>query len=240
MKWLHPAIMIAVYSAGLIALGIEGLLVARRWSGKLRAFFAFHLVYTVKIVLSGLVIIEESDLLSLTLPAWFPIADWLVFLAMGGALVVFFYQERGGAGTDHQSRLQGTETRRLGVPALLLLLPNVMLWFSPWLFSPEIDQLLFIAFPLTYLGVTVVALVSMLRELPASTNTGADVSQFASMYKLSERETEVVRRLLEGKSNAAIAGELYVSLHTVKRHIYNVFKKTASSSRLELIRKIER
>ncbi|MFW5729375.1 MAG: response regulator transcription factor [Spirochaetota bacterium] len=240
MKWLHPAIMIAVYSAGLIALGIEGLLVAWRRSDKLRAFFAFHLVYTVKIVLSGLVVMEESGLLSLTLPTWFPIADWSVFLATVGALVVFLYQARGGAGTDRQSRSQGTENRRLRVPALLLLLPNVMLWFSPWLFPPEIDHLLFIAFPSTYLGVTVVALVSMLRELPASTGAGADLSQFASTHNLSEREAEVVRRLLEGKSNAAIAEELYVSLHTVKRHIYNVFKKTASSSRFELTRKVER
>ncbi|MFW6213839.1 MAG: helix-turn-helix transcriptional regulator [Spirochaetota bacterium] len=238
MSWLHTAIMITAYSVGLVALGIEGLLVARRRSAALRAFLAFHVVYTIKIVLSGLVVVEAGGISSLVLPPWYPVLDWVVFVGMGGALVPFLVRLRAVRREDRESPARDARARRLTLPAVLLLLPNVLLWFSPWLFRPEIDQLLFFAFPLTYLGVTVVAVGSALRE-PPTTGASVRLSEFAATNKLSEREAEVVSRLIDGKGNAAIAEELFVSVHTVKRHIYNIFKKTGASSRLHLIRKIE-
>ena len=48
---------------------------------------------------------------------------------------------------------------------------------------------------------------------------------------LSPREVEVVRLVAEGKTNRAIAGELYLSEKTVDRHLSNVFAKLGISSR---------
>jgi DNA-binding CsgD family transcriptional regulator len=48
---------------------------------------------------------------------------------------------------------------------------------------------------------------------------------------LSDREIEVVRLVAEGKTNRAIAGELYLSEKTVDRHLSNVFSKLGISSR---------
>jgi DNA-binding NarL/FixJ family response regulator len=48
---------------------------------------------------------------------------------------------------------------------------------------------------------------------------------------LSAREVEVVRLVAEGKTNRAIAGELYLSEKTVDRHLSNVFSKLGVSSR---------
>jgi DNA-binding CsgD family transcriptional regulator/tetratricopeptide (TPR) repeat protein len=48
---------------------------------------------------------------------------------------------------------------------------------------------------------------------------------------LTPREIEVVRLVAEGKTNRAIAGELYVSEKTVDRHLSNVFTKLGISSR---------
>jgi pimeloyl-ACP methyl ester carboxylesterase len=50
---------------------------------------------------------------------------------------------------------------------------------------------------------------------------------------LSARETEVLRLLAAGKSNAQIADELVISLNTVNRHVSNIYTKTGAANRAE-------
>jgi DNA-binding CsgD family transcriptional regulator len=49
----------------------------------------------------------------------------------------------------------------------------------------------------------------------------------------TRREAEVLRLVAAGKTNAAVAAELAVSRHTVKRHLDNLFAKLDLSSRAE-------
>ncbi len=51
--------------------------------------------------------------------------------------------------------------------------------------------------------------------------------------ELSEREVEVLRLLAEGRENAEIAQELYISLATVKHHISNILTKLGAKNRVE-------
>jgi DNA-binding CsgD family transcriptional regulator len=53
---------------------------------------------------------------------------------------------------------------------------------------------------------------------------------------LSPRERQVVRCVLEGKSNAAIGEELFIGLRTVESHLYGVYRKLGVKSRLQLAR----
>lgn len=53
--------------------------------------------------------------------------------------------------------------------------------------------------------------------------------------QLSDREWEIVRQLLQGKSNKLIALTLDVSISTVEFHLNNIYAKLNVSSRLELI-----
>lgn len=46
-----------------------------------------------------------------------------------------------------------------------------------------------------------------------------------SHSELSERETEIVRLLAAGRTNSDIAGELFISLATVKTHVSRIFDK---------------
>ena len=48
---------------------------------------------------------------------------------------------------------------------------------------------------------------------------------------LTERELEVLRLVGEGMSNRQIAGKLFVSLGTVKAHLYNISKKLNAANR---------
>lgn len=52
---------------------------------------------------------------------------------------------------------------------------------------------------------------------------------------LSEREVEILKLIALGKSNRAIASELYLAVGTVKRHVYNIFGKLGVDSRTQAV-----
>ena len=53
-------------------------------------------------------------------------------------------------------------------------------------------------------------------------------------YGLSKREQEIFILMLEGKSNKEIAEDLFISVKTVKNHIYSIFQKLGVNSRIKL------
>jgi len=52
---------------------------------------------------------------------------------------------------------------------------------------------------------------------------------------ITEREAEIIRLILRGKSNREIEAELFISLGTVKNHLYHIYKKLNVRSRTQLI-----
>jgi DNA-binding CsgD family transcriptional regulator len=54
-------------------------------------------------------------------------------------------------------------------------------------------------------------------------------------FDLSDRETEVVDAILRGLNNPEVGKQLYISENTVKRHMNNIFRKTGTKSRYELL-----
>ena len=53
------------------------------------------------------------------------------------------------------------------------------------------------------------------------------------MNQLSDREREVLACVARGKTNGQIAAELYMSVHTVKLHVQNIFRKLNLPNRTE-------
>jgi DNA-binding NarL/FixJ family response regulator len=50
---------------------------------------------------------------------------------------------------------------------------------------------------------------------------------------LTEREHQILELLVEGLSNAEIAGQVYLSENTVKKHVRNILEKLHSNNRVE-------
>ncbi|MBR1863706.1 MAG: helix-turn-helix transcriptional regulator [Ruminococcus sp.] len=72
---------------------------------------------------------------------------------------------------------------------------------------------------------------------PVQARSSTDIFEdFSTAYDLSAREREVLRLVLEDKTNKEIAGTIFVTERTVKFHITNLLKKTGCKDRGELRR----
>jgi DNA-binding NarL/FixJ family response regulator len=89
--------------------------------------------------------------------------------------------------------------------------------FPPWMWGSYDSALPFIHDFLT-------GIPAAPREAPGSAQ---------SPDGLSQRETEVIRLVAEGKGNQEIADELVISLNTVRRHVSNIFDKTGAANRAQ-------
>jgi DNA-binding CsgD family transcriptional regulator len=57
-------------------------------------------------------------------------------------------------------------------------------------------------------------------------------------YELSPREEEVVRLVVRGLATSQIAAQLFITEHTVQRHLSNIFEKVGVRSRRDLVKRL--
>lgn len=72
------------------------------------------------------------------------------------------------------------------------------------------------------------------REAMVKPEVRERLDGFYNKYALSKREREVIELILAGRSNDQIKDQLFISVHTVKRHISNIFIKLNVESRPQL------
>lgn len=74
-----------------------------------------------------------------------------------------------------------------------------------------------------------------LNSLPKVENIGflPNKSQNEGRVPLTEREFEVLKHLVSGKSNTEIAKELIVSVHTAKAHVCSILQKMCVNDRVQ-------
>lgn len=73
--------------------------------------------------------------------------------------------------------------------------------------------------------------LTTLSAQPVKQNTAL----IKSVETLSEREKEILKCSMEGKEYAQIAEELFLSKHTVRQHMKNIYKKLHVSSKVEAL-----
>ncbi len=83
-------------------------------------------------------------------------------------------------------------------------------------------------------------LIVYFMRYPISTPQGSDEisTEFLTKYGITERERELILKVMQGKSNADIARELFISLPTVKTHLHNIYKKLDVDSRYDLLARV--
>lgn len=74
-----------------------------------------------------------------------------------------------------------------------------------------------------------------LKNIPKSENIGMLTHQASNENRvpLTEREFEVLKHLVAGKSNTEIAKELIVSVHTAKAHVCSILQKMCVNDRVQ-------
>jgi DNA-binding CsgD family transcriptional regulator len=79
-----------------------------------------------------------------------------------------------------------------------------------------------------------------IRKRQRSRQQDIDIEGFFSKFSFSNREKEIIKLLLEGKSKQEIEEELFISPHTVKNNIYNIYQKLGVKNRLQIIKLIQK
>ena len=80
---------------------------------------------------------------------------------------------------------------------------------------------------------------SRMKRLTLRLKTEREIERMVEKYNISTREQDILNLIMKGKSNQEIEDTLFISMHTVKTHISNIYKKFAVKNRLELIRLIQ-
>jgi DNA-binding CsgD family transcriptional regulator len=104
-----------------------------------------------------------------------------------------------------------------------------LLWFSP-LFLLAANFL-----PLLTLERV---LKRLYRPIPHGPGIAPALAGFSARHHLSEREREILHLLLAGKSNGEMSRLLFISGHTVRNHVHNIYQKLGVRSRLHLLNRV--
>lgn len=133
--------------------------------------------------------------------------------------------------------------RKIGNMMLILLAVFLPLFCLEVFFEPAFSQInrLFFdtsVFLLTfYLIWNVVNAGYLYKQFDRAFSTPAQglSAERMAAYQLSDRQQQIARLIAEGASNRQISVELSISAMTVKNHVYNIYKKTGATNRVELV-----
>lgn len=82
--------------------------------------------------------------------------------------------------------------------------------------------------------ILIIPLLNVIKET-GKNNRSIDLEKWCTAYSISPREKEIIALLLAGKDTKTITDSLFISYNTLKTHLRNIYRKTATSSQTELI-----
>jgi DNA-binding NarL/FixJ family response regulator len=150
-----------------------------------------------------------------------------------------------GLGYGFLRRIWNTEKRNLALGLLVFAtfgyIETVIGFLAGWhgdtVSFRQDREFLYSSIPYVLYGLF---LVTYFLNYSLPTPVGLDqVSEsFISTYKITERERQIILMVIQGKSNADIASELFISLATVKTHLHNIYQKVGVDSRFDLLARV--
>lgn len=174
------------------------------------------------------------------------VAAWVMFTALNYGFIVR------KSVLIHDSPCFRKSPMRLFVPAAGFAMGWLIIYLATCLYGEGADEFIAIRLFVAVLLVVVFSLFFPSQEhlsmddSPVS-RSGLDeheayelrIRLIAQKYGLTPREREVIRYLARGRNAAYIQEKLVVSPHTVRSHMYNIYRKLGVHSQQELIDTVE-
>lgn len=139
--------------------------------------------------------------------------------------------------------MPGRRKTLMGYSGTLLMLVTVVLLFNLGYILNFIDASIYFAS-----GAVLVMLVNLIPVMGnnwflkryfitqdlKNREIQVDLTQLYKDFNITDREQEVIKLICDGKTNKEIADSLFISIQTVKDHVYRVFKKVGIRNRVQL------
>lgn len=137
-----------------------------------------------------------------------------------------------------------------GTLLAVVVLMNMMIWFVEQFISRDFE---FLSVSYVASELLLLLLYAMIQECEIAREPVEDINLIVNgekpefgrvlqecpeVERLSLREKDVLKKILEDKKRKEIADELYITENTVKKHISNIFSKLEVSNRNELYEKL--
>ncbi len=192
------------------------------------------------IAISGIILIVGSYIFEFNVKPYHDIVKWLIlfqdisfdvifFLEITALILMLFYAYR----LEDKNK-----TILINVFSFLYLsgfFISVIL-----IFFPHTLQIYFSLFVFSYINLIPVLWIKFYFQ-KYTQNSVANLldNEFLDFlfekYKISNREKDIINLIFEGKSNKEMTDILYISIHTVKNHIYNIYQKLGVKNRYQLL-----
>jgi len=150
-----------------------------------------------------------------------------------------------GLGYGFPRRIWNTEKRNLSLGLLIFAtfgyIETLIGFLAGWhldtvAFGPD-TTFLYSSIPYVLYGLFLITYF-LNYSLPTPVGLDQASESFLSTYNITGREREIIQMVIQGKSNADIAGALFISLATVKTHLHNIYQKVGVDSRYDLLARV--
>jgi len=201
----------------------------------LTATILFFLLNVASIILSMifLKVFPKESLVKDSNRIFFTSFNLLYFFFSGLNLILFrgFRTKYGG---KNPIRVMGWLILGAGIMASIPFLFSGFFWAAD-LF---VTLLFFIGMALPVVFLRRHPLIVINQDQACPSIEPIDFEDFCKRYEISPREAEIIRELCWGCSNQEIADRLFITLQTVKDHLYRIFIKTEVKSRIQLVNRV--
>jgi DNA-binding CsgD family transcriptional regulator len=160
-----------------------------------------------------------------------------VLFAMIAYGIVFIAIHLGGIGDRTLKRAMSIFLLLSAVFFPLMLIDSVMDYFPFLSFFRFMENL---AQPLYFLALNGLTIAFGLRYLnrPAFVERDRLTDYFISTFRITRREAEIIRLLLDGEGTRQIGDRLFISPKTAENHVTHIYEKLGVSSRVQMFQLI--
>jgi DNA-binding CsgD family transcriptional regulator len=201
------------------------------------AYFAFSMLFFMAFILLNLNIFPAGEIEFMMKQTLIPRTFSLLSLLIFGYVTGYIFLKARKLNDVHQRKAYRLFAAGYVVymilTSTLLNLTDIWKWFGlMFIFIYMGFHLVPALFMTNYLNLHYVANVE-------KTSFGDRLDRFAKKFSISKREKEIAELICKGMTNQQISDSLFISLQTVKDHVYRIFIKTGVKNRIQLINLIE-